>query len=212
MKPETPVLVAVLNNHADWQRIQHERWYRIPLKHAPRHMTAQIIAWYQTKAFEHGNCIRWYAPIDACRIVTRRELLPDQADHARADERYWQIMLGELAQLPRPIPATTFKRVTFIPTRWERLLHAQSVNDLWLADSIFAQMVQQLEAEGYSVANRRLRESTEPQQTQQIELQTTLNGIRIEHDHARLSLDWSDLIWQPNECMALIRAFVRRSQ
>lgn len=207
---DTAVLVAVINNLADWRRLEQEHWYRIPLKHAPRHMTAQIIAWYQTSAFgANGKMIRWYAPIEQSRIVTRRELLPDQAEHPRANERYWQIRVGQLQQLARPIPATTFKRVTFIPTRWERLLYAQSINDLWLADAVFAHMCQQLEAEGYSLAQRRLGENSQANHAKpMIKLHATLAGMIIQAGDAELRLDWSDLIWQEQQCLGQIRAFL----
>jgi hypothetical protein len=33
--PDDRVLVAVINNLEDWQRVQDEQWYRIPTKHAP---------------------------------------------------------------------------------------------------------------------------------------------------------------------------------
>ncbi|MFN8456153.1 MAG: hypothetical protein U0401_16040 [Anaerolineae bacterium] len=33
--PDDRVLVAVMNNEADWRRVQDEHWYRLPVKHAP---------------------------------------------------------------------------------------------------------------------------------------------------------------------------------
>jgi hypothetical protein len=35
MYPDDRVLVAVMNNPADWQLVQSEGWYRIPTKKAP---------------------------------------------------------------------------------------------------------------------------------------------------------------------------------
>ena len=35
MYPDDQVLVAIMNNRADWERVQGEGWYRIPAKKAP---------------------------------------------------------------------------------------------------------------------------------------------------------------------------------
>ena len=33
--PDDRILVAIMNNKKDWQRVLDEGWYRIPVKHAP---------------------------------------------------------------------------------------------------------------------------------------------------------------------------------
>lgn len=35
ISPDDRVLVAILNNKRDWQRVQDEHWYRLPVKYAP---------------------------------------------------------------------------------------------------------------------------------------------------------------------------------
>jgi hypothetical protein len=215
--PETPVLVAVLNNQPDWERIQTEGWYRIPVKRAPRLLAATLIAWYQTKAFgAAGGVVRWYAPIVRSRLATRRELLPGEADHPRADERYWRLELGALAELPRPIPARRFRRATFIPTRWDRLLSAHDITQLWLGDTALAELCQALAQEGYTFVRRQLRDDEPAYVAAAPGSQTagattlwayaTLDGAIVAGGDQELRFDYAELIWDRAGCLARLRA------
>jgi hypothetical protein len=126
------VLVAVVPTARDWERIQHEGWYRIPLARAPQRLGAEYLAFYHTK---DGGELRWtishYAAVRGFRLVRRRELVPDEPDHPRADDLYYRVELGALEPLPRPIPSLKLRRVTFIATTLRRLLSAHEINDLW---------------------------------------------------------------------------------
>jgi hypothetical protein len=128
------VLVGVMNHPADLARARDEGWYRIPLDQAPRRVAADWLAFYQTAAFGAEECfrIRWLAPVLGYRLATRRELIPSEPDHPRAEARYFRIELGPLAALARPVPSLRLRRITFIATTLERLLHAEEVNDLWV--------------------------------------------------------------------------------
>jgi hypothetical protein len=127
------VLVAVMNNARDLAIARTQRWYRIPVRRAPSRVGADFLALYQTGVFPPAerHCISLYAPIYAYRLVTRIELLPDENDHPRAKERYFKLEIGELKRLERPIPSIRLRRITFIPTTWDRLLNAREINDLW---------------------------------------------------------------------------------
>jgi hypothetical protein len=134
------VLVGVLNNDEDLRHAASEGWYRIPQRRAPRRIGADYLAFYQTGAFKdqpEAQTITYYAATRRYRLLTRRELLPTQVDHARADEYYFRIDIGPLQRLESPIPAAKFHRVTFIHTTLERLLTAQDVVDLFQADDPF---------------------------------------------------------------------------
>ncbi len=126
------VLVAVVPTTRDWERIQQERWYRIPLARAPQRLGAEYLAFYHTKG---GGALRWtisyYAAVHGFRLVRRRELVPDEPDHPRASDLYYRVELGPLEPLPRPIPSRKLRRVTFIATTLGRLLSAREINDLW---------------------------------------------------------------------------------
>lgn len=217
-EPDTPVLVAVLNNRRDWARIETERWYRIPVSRAPRQMAAQIVAWYQTRAFgDEGLCVRWYAPIERCRIMTRRDLLPAEADHPRANERYWRFDLGPLAALPRPVRAASFRRVTFIATRWERLLNASDVTDLWLGDSAVAELCRALEHEGLSIARRQLRDEpahSRPPQVplDQVQVVPTLAAIVVQWPGGELRFEHAEVIWGAAACARRVQASMRANR
>jgi hypothetical protein len=127
------VLVAVVPSARDWAQVCAERWYRIPLARAPRHIAADYLAFY------HLKCIaatRWtipcYAPIRGYQVLSRRALLSEEPNHPRADALYYRIDIGDLVALPQPIPSARLRRITFIETTLPRLLQAREVGDLWL--------------------------------------------------------------------------------
>jgi hypothetical protein len=121
-----------MNNLRDFALAREQGWYRIPLKRAPAQVGADYLAFYQTAAFGQDMWrIRYYAAVRSYRIVTRAELLPDEATHPRAADRYYRIDIAPLQELPYPIPSLHLRRVTFIPTTLPRLLSAREINDLW---------------------------------------------------------------------------------
>lgn len=129
------VLVAVLNNADDLRRVAAEGWYRIPQRKAPPRVGADYLAFYQTGAFDdapEAQTITYYAATRRYRLLTRRELLPAEADHPRADDYYFRIELGPLQRLELPVPSASLRRVTFIYTTLGRLLHAQDARDLFI--------------------------------------------------------------------------------
>jgi very-short-patch-repair endonuclease len=128
-----PVLVVIMNNPRDMEIARREGWYRIPVKSAPSRLGAEYLAFYQTKIFgPEGLAINYYAPVKAYRLARRRELLPEEPEHPRANEWYYKVEIGPLEKLPRPIPSRRLRRITFIPTTLGRLLKAQEINDLWI--------------------------------------------------------------------------------
>jgi hypothetical protein len=131
---DAPVLVAVVNNPDDLLRARSEGWYRIPFAHAPAQIGADFLAFYQTAAFspEERWSVRWIAAVQGYRLATRRQLIPEESNHPRADASYYRISLGELIALPHAVPSLRLRRVSFIRTTIERLLEAQEINDLWL--------------------------------------------------------------------------------
>jgi hypothetical protein len=89
------------------------------------------LAFYQPGSFgNQAGRIDWEAPVRGHELVTRAELLLDEPDHPRAREEYYKIQLGPLEPLPHPIIADKWKRMTFLYTTGEYLLHAQTLNDL----------------------------------------------------------------------------------
>lgn len=132
-----PVLVVVVNNRRDWQRVINEGWYRIPLKYVPHPVAAEALAFYLTRPFGADAWqVAWYAPTLRYQLVSRRELLPDEPDHPRAEERYYRIALGPVRRLERPILSRHLRRITFIPTTFGQLLTATDVAELWQIDDV----------------------------------------------------------------------------
>lgn len=139
--PEDRVLVAVMNDPRDFAIARDQGWYRIPVRHAPPSTAeAAVLAFYFTKAFgPEGWAIHWYAPVRGHELVRRRDLLPDEPHHPRADDLYYKLQLGPLVRRERPIPSLRWRRITFIETSWDRFVAAQEINDLYAsgADGLF---------------------------------------------------------------------------
>jgi hypothetical protein len=140
MPEETPpepdnnarVLVAVITRPHDLYIAREQHWYRIPLARLPRQAAADYLAFYQTAAFGAERwAVRYYAPVLSYWIATRLELLPDEPQHPRADERYYRLDLGPLQTLPVPVPAARLRRVTFIATTFGQLRRARDIRELW---------------------------------------------------------------------------------
>jgi hypothetical protein len=138
MYPDDRVLVAVMNRPRDFAIARDESWYRLPLGKAPRGAFFEYVAFYFTAAF--GDCkwaIHYYARIQGHELVTRRDLLPDEPDHPRADEPYYKLQLGPLIPREPPIASRRWRRVTFIHTTWDRFQAAEEINDLFVEGSEF---------------------------------------------------------------------------
>jgi hypothetical protein len=65
-------------------------------------------------------------------LLTRRDLLPDEAHHPHASDPYYKLQLSPLLELPHPIPSKRWRRLTFVLTTGERLFSAWEINDLIL--------------------------------------------------------------------------------
>jgi hypothetical protein len=129
---EALILVAVLPAERDLEIARLLGWYRIPLRYAPKVVAVDYLAFYQTGAF--GTQDRWqisrYAAVRGHELTTRRELFHDQPDHPRAAEEYYRIQIGPLQLMERPLPASRWKRITFLYTTGALFQTAQSINDL----------------------------------------------------------------------------------
>jgi len=103
------------------------------VKHVPRRLGAEILAFYQTQALgDERWSVNYYAPIRRIHLAQRQSLLPKEADHPRAQDWYYRIEIGPLQRLSHPIPSQRLRRITFISTTLARLLSAAEINDLWL--------------------------------------------------------------------------------
>ena len=133
MYPEDRVLVAYVPSPSDFSLIQGQGWYRIPYATAPKGLYAEMLAFYFGAAFGlHKWSIQAYAPHLGHELVQRRDLLPNQPDHPRAEDWYFRVQLGDVMFLKRPIISLQWRRITFLHTTWDRFQDAVELNDLFL--------------------------------------------------------------------------------
>jgi hypothetical protein len=153
MYPDDQVLVAIMNNPADWERVQSEGWYRIPAKKAPGIApNFDWLAFYFTAKFKDDRyAIHYYAAVEGHELVTRRDLIPDQPDHSRAGEWYYKLILGPLQHKLPPIISNKWRRIAFIATTGDRFENALEINDLFDRESPMGQLYVKLKEEGYTV-------------------------------------------------------------
>ena len=130
--PDALILVAYLPAPRDLEIARLLGWYRIPLRRAPKVINVDIVAFYQAGAFgpEHRWRIEHFAGVRGHELTTRRELFRDEPDHPRAGEEYYKLALGPVQTLPNPVPASRWKRITFLYTTGELFPAAQTINDL----------------------------------------------------------------------------------
>ena len=131
--PDTAlILVAVVTEPRDLEIARLLGWYRIPLRHAPKVVFVDYLAFYQTGGFSetHRWLVETVAPVRGHEMATRAELLRNEPDHPHAAEEYYKIQLGPLQTLPRPIQAESWRRLTFLYTTGELLADAHSLSDL----------------------------------------------------------------------------------
>ncbi|HEX5503991.1 MAG TPA: DUF559 domain-containing protein [Thermomicrobiales bacterium] len=142
-------MVAIVNNLLDFAVARDQHWYRIPVGSAQkwlrRRWPPQWLAFYQTKAFgSEAFMVAYYGRVLDVRQVYRWELFPDQPRDDKATRRYYQLRLGPLQRLARPIVSRRWRRIVFIPTTWRRFADAREINDLYddspLEDRLWAEL------------------------------------------------------------------------
>jgi len=133
-KSNKPALVGIVPRKNLWSIIQNQRWYHIPLKSSPRNVVGvEYLAFYFPSAFgeELKYQVIYYAPVLEINTVKRIQLFPGEPKHPRKNEDYYQFHLGEIKELPQPIPSRRRRRIVHIPTSLQRLFTAKEINDLY---------------------------------------------------------------------------------
>lgn len=138
MHPEDRVLVAVMNRAQDLEIARDQGWYRVPEEKATPGVFFEYVAFYFTAAFaEQKYAVHYYARRLGHELVARRDLLPNEPDHPRANEAYYKLQLGPLQRREPPILSLRWRRVTFIHTTWDRFQAAEELNDLFVEGDEF---------------------------------------------------------------------------
>jgi len=132
MHPDDRVLVAVMSRAKDFEIARDQGWYRVPEHKATRGVFFEYLAFYFTSAFANlAWGVHYYARCLGYELLTRRDLLPDEPDHPRADDPYYRIQIGPLLPRVPPILSRRWRRIAFIHTTWDRFEAAQEINDLF---------------------------------------------------------------------------------
>jgi hypothetical protein len=137
MSARGEVLITILNNWADLEIARDQHWYRIPVDQVAKLKKWQCwhpqwLAFYQTKVFgAEAHTVSYYAEVIAISEVCRWELFPEEPRTTKGEKRYCKVELSSLEKLSKPIMSKRLKRITFIPTTWEKLMLADEIHDLW---------------------------------------------------------------------------------
>ncbi len=130
-KPRPDVLVGVLKTKRDRGILLEEKWYRIPLEHAPRRKP-KFLAFYQGTVFrKNGKKIELYARIKYWRLKKRKEILPDEKKHPRANKLYLQFFLSRISKLRKPVLNRGRVRISFGFTSLVKLRQCRNIRGLF---------------------------------------------------------------------------------
>lgn len=121
------VLVALVRNPSDWQLIQDGGYYRIPVRSAPTIVKdggIEYLAFYFPKAFgEHAFKVEWYGKVNHLRVASRKEAVPSQPNHPKAEAQYFIIGIEKCIQLSEPFESIRPRRLLFIPTTQQKFFY-----------------------------------------------------------------------------------------
>lgn len=143
MFPEERVLVGVLKRKKDLTTLQTSRWYRIPQSQFPRGIYTEYLAFFLSgKPFgEQSGGIHYYARVSGIELLYRRDLLPEEPTHPRANDAYYKISLVEIVPKAPPVLNPTRRPITFINTTWDRFVQAQTIADLYSQADYFVDRI-----------------------------------------------------------------------
>jgi hypothetical protein len=139
MHPDDRVLIGVITRVRDWAIARQHGWYRVPVEGMPRAaggldgLAVDYVALFlgRTAARAFGRSgVYAYAAQRGVELARRRDLLPDEAEHPRADALYYRIALDTLMPRTPPLLNPHGRRFAFILTSGERFVAAACIADL----------------------------------------------------------------------------------
>jgi hypothetical protein len=143
MFPEDRVLVGVVNRKRDLAYALNEHWYRIPQARLPRGFDAEYLALFCSAGILKGKPggIYYFAQPQGVELARRRDLLPKEANHERADHVYYRISLTPLKEKKPPVLNPTGRSIYFIYTTWDRFGDAETIRDLYSDDDYYVDRI-----------------------------------------------------------------------
>lgn len=136
---QNDLLVAILPRRSALDILKTERWYHVPVVHAPGGWPPKMLAFYQGKVFGEAEAykIRHFGEVRQIDVVPRRQLFPnDEKNAQKAENLYYRLELHRLEERKTPIVSYRPRRLAFIPTTWEKFEKAEQVNDLFNASPL----------------------------------------------------------------------------
>lgn len=142
MFPEDRVLVGVINRKSDLKTMLGEHWYRIPQSQLKRGINAEYIAFFLSKAFgERNGGIHYFADCTGIELVYRRDLLPQEPNHPRANEAYYKVQLGKIYPKVPPVLNPSHRTISFVYTTWDRFVNATQIKQLYSKEDYYVDRI-----------------------------------------------------------------------
>lgn len=131
--PPPDMLICLLREINDLSILKDQLWYRIPVNSASKNIDKyQYLSFYQPSTFKNQKwIIQYYGKIKEITKVMRKKLFPNEPINPKSDFIYNRIELSHLEILSKPIISLRGRRILFVPTTFEKFLHASELNDLF---------------------------------------------------------------------------------
>lgn len=126
--PDDRVLVGVIRRKRDLTYLLRDHWYRVPVFAAPGCVDTIFMAFFTDGA------IRYYARLTGFELFRRRDLLPLEYKHPRANELYFKLQFRDVIACEPPISNQERRAFAFIFTDWAHFEAARSVRELTIRD------------------------------------------------------------------------------
>jgi very-short-patch-repair endonuclease len=135
------VLVAIINNRADFALAMEQHWYRVPVSSQEKWLAdrwpPKWLALYQTKKLGlEPFTINYFARVLSIHRALRWQLFPNEPRNKKSERLYYQLVLEPLIKLPQPIYSSRRRRIIFLTTTWKRFSGATEINDLYVESSL----------------------------------------------------------------------------
>lgn len=126
------VLIGIMNRKSDFEILQEQLWYRIPVESRPRAWPPEWLAIYHTKIFGADKYkVQYYGSVKQIERAVRQEFMQTNPWDPKFNREYFVIHLDSLERLDTPIVSPRPRRNPFISTTWRKFKEAGQINDLF---------------------------------------------------------------------------------
>ena len=130
------VLVAIINNRADFALAMDQHWYRVPVSSQEKWLRdrwpPKWLALYQTKKLGlEAYAIHYFAAVCDIQPAYGWELFPNQSRARTRQRRYHKLLLEPLQSLPKPIESPSSSTDCVYPDDVGKICPTEEINDLY---------------------------------------------------------------------------------